>query len=81
MTVTELVSPRAATRGLALVRALRPHQWVKNLLLFVPVVLDHKLFHAATMARTAPACSMTVSTATRTGTTPSSVRVRSRPAS
>jgi 4-hydroxybenzoate polyprenyltransferase len=55
MTVTELVSPRAATRGLALVRALRPHQWVKNLLLFVPVVLDHKLFHAATMARTATA--------------------------
>jgi 4-hydroxybenzoate polyprenyltransferase len=41
--------PRARAR--ALVRALRPHQWVKNLLVFVPVVLDHKLFHAETMAR------------------------------
>jgi 4-hydroxybenzoate polyprenyltransferase len=55
MTVTEFVSPRAATRARALARALRPHQWVKNLLLFVPVVLDHKLFHAATMARAATA--------------------------
>jgi 4-hydroxybenzoate polyprenyltransferase len=30
---------------------MRPHQWVKNLLLYVPVVLDHKLFHAETMAK------------------------------
>jgi hypothetical protein len=33
----------------ALIRVLRPHQWVKNLLLYVPVVLDHKLFHPASM--------------------------------
>ena len=26
-----------------LVRALRPHQWVKNLLIFVPLVLAHRL--------------------------------------
>jgi hypothetical protein len=32
VTTAELASPRAASRGLALVRALRPHQWVKNLL-------------------------------------------------
>jgi len=30
---------------------MRPHQWVKNLLVFVPVVLDHKLFDPPTMAR------------------------------
>ena len=35
----------------ALVRVLRPHQWVKNLLVYVPVVLDHKLFHAETMTK------------------------------
>ncbi len=31
-------------RWLALIRAIRVHQWVKNLLIFVPVVLDHRLF-------------------------------------
>jgi 4-hydroxybenzoate polyprenyltransferase len=31
-------------RRLALLRAIRVHQWVKNLLIFVPVVLDHRLF-------------------------------------
>jgi 4-hydroxybenzoate polyprenyltransferase len=30
----------------ALVRALRPHQWIKNLLVFVPLVLAHELAHA-----------------------------------
>jgi len=35
----------------ALIRVLRPHQWVKNLLVYVPVVLDHKLFHPHTMAK------------------------------
>jgi 4-hydroxybenzoate polyprenyltransferase len=28
---------------LPLIRALRPHQWVKNLLLFVPVIMAHQL--------------------------------------
>ena len=46
-----LAEPGRGSRALALVRALRPHQWVKNLLVFVPVVLDHKLFHAETMAK------------------------------
>ena len=32
-----------ATPSVALVRALRPHQWVKNLLVFVPILLDHRL--------------------------------------
>jgi 4-hydroxybenzoate polyprenyltransferase len=31
-------------RRLPLLRAIRVHQWVKNLLIFVPVVLDHRLF-------------------------------------
>jgi 4-hydroxybenzoate polyprenyltransferase len=41
-TEVPLVAPQS--RWLALLRAIRVHQWVKNLLLFVPVVLDHRLF-------------------------------------
>jgi 4-hydroxybenzoate polyprenyltransferase len=55
MTTADLATPRAPSRALAFVRALRVHQWVKNLLVFVPVVLDHKLFHAETMAKAATA--------------------------
>ena len=55
MTTADLASPSARARGQALVRALRPHQWVKNLLVFVPVVLDHKLFQPETMAKAATA--------------------------
>lgn len=51
MAAANLAAPRPGARALALVRAFRPHQWVKNLLVFVPVVLDHKLFHAPTMAK------------------------------
>jgi 4-hydroxybenzoate polyprenyltransferase len=51
MTTADLAPPRVRPRGLALVQALRPHQWVKNLLVFVPVVLDHKLFNGPTMAK------------------------------
>jgi 4-hydroxybenzoate polyprenyltransferase len=51
MTAADLAPPRARSRGLAMVQALRPHQWVKNLLLFVPVILDHKLFNAEVMTK------------------------------
>lgn len=34
-----------------LVRALRPHQWVKNLLVLVPVLLDHRLGQPDVVAR------------------------------
>lgn len=51
MTTVDLAPPRVRSRGLALVQALRPHQWVKNLLLFVPVVLDHRLFDPVVMTR------------------------------
>ncbi|MBI4544074.1 MAG: UbiA family prenyltransferase [Gemmatimonadetes bacterium] len=37
-----LLSPRAGGAA-ALFRALRPHQWVKNFLLFVPLLLAHQL--------------------------------------
>jgi 4-hydroxybenzoate polyprenyltransferase len=51
MTAVDLVSPSVQPRWLAFVRAIRVHQWVKNLLLFVPVILDHKLFSGETMAK------------------------------
>lgn len=51
VTAVENAPPRQRSKVLALAQALRPHQWVKNLLVFVPVVLDHKLFHPATMAK------------------------------
>jgi 4-hydroxybenzoate polyprenyltransferase len=51
MTTTDLAPPRVRSRGLAVVQALRPHQWVKNLLVFVPVVLDHKLFNGPTLVK------------------------------
>ena len=50
MTALELGSP-AKPQLLALLRALRVHQWVKNLLVFVPVMLDHKLFQPPVMAK------------------------------
>jgi 4-hydroxybenzoate polyprenyltransferase len=31
------------SRALAVLRAMRVHQWVKNLLVFVPILLDHRL--------------------------------------
>jgi 4-hydroxybenzoate polyprenyltransferase len=38
-----------------LVQALRPHQWVKNLLVFVPILLDHRLKEPEVVARGAVA--------------------------
>lgn len=39
-------SPRPVTlnRAGAILRALRPHQWTKNLLVFLPLLLAHQLF-------------------------------------
>jgi 4-hydroxybenzoate polyprenyltransferase len=34
-----------------LLRALRPHQWIKNLILFVPVITAHELSNQTTMTR------------------------------
>ena len=40
----ESVLVRRPGRLLPVLRALRPHQWVKNLLVFVPVVAAHRVF-------------------------------------
>lgn len=41
----------AASRKIAaMVRALRLHQWAKNLLIFVPLVLSHRLFEQGVIA-------------------------------
>jgi 4-hydroxybenzoate polyprenyltransferase len=37
-----VVAQQNVAQGVA--RVLRPHQWVKNLLLFVPIVMSHRLF-------------------------------------
>ena len=47
MTAAPAGRPRSYLRWRARARALRAHQWVKNLLLFVPVVLDHRLHRDA----------------------------------
>ena len=36
-----------------LVRALRPQQWVKNLLIFVPLILAHRLSDTSALVATA----------------------------
>jgi 4-hydroxybenzoate polyprenyltransferase len=38
-------------RWLAIPEALRVHQWVKNLLVFVPVLLDHKISNPAVLSK------------------------------
>jgi 4-hydroxybenzoate polyprenyltransferase len=50
MTTVKLGSA-VPSRLIALPRALRVHQWVKNLLLFVPVMLDHRIFDAPVVAK------------------------------
>jgi 4-hydroxybenzoate polyprenyltransferase len=47
--VTEAAA--GTTPSVALVRVMRPHQWVKNLLVFVPILLDHRLTQAEIVAR------------------------------
>jgi 4-hydroxybenzoate polyprenyltransferase len=39
------------SRALAVLRTVRAHQWVKNLLVFVPILLDHRLFERDVMMR------------------------------
>jgi 4-hydroxybenzoate polyprenyltransferase len=49
MTTMEFGSA-APSQFTALLRALRTHQWVKNLLVFVPVMLDHKILDPPVVA-------------------------------
>jgi 4-hydroxybenzoate polyprenyltransferase len=39
----------------ALVRCLRPHQWLKNLLVFAPLIASHRLFLTASLIQSAEA--------------------------
>src|SRR5439155_19545180 len=39
------VDERRRSRLFALVDALRPHQWAKNALVFVPLIASHRLLH------------------------------------
>jgi 4-hydroxybenzoate polyprenyltransferase len=50
MTTLDL-RPTAKSQWLALPAALRAHQWVKNLLVFVPVMLDHKIFYPPVLSK------------------------------
>jgi 4-hydroxybenzoate polyprenyltransferase len=47
--VTEATA--ATTAPIALLRVLRPQQWVKNLLVLVPILLDHRLTQPEVVAR------------------------------
>jgi 4-hydroxybenzoate polyprenyltransferase len=44
-------STAGRSRAVAVLRAIRVHQWVKNLLVFVPILLDHRLFERDVMTR------------------------------
>ncbi len=44
-------STAGPSRAVAVLRAVRVHQWVKNLLVFVPILLDHRLFERDVMTR------------------------------
>ena len=50
-TTTAAAVPLAATDRFAALRALRVHQWVKNVLVLVPVILDHRLSDVPTLTR------------------------------
>src|SRR4051794_7381123 len=42
--IPRVVAPTGSVRLKLMVRALRPHQWSKNTLLFVPQLLAHQVF-------------------------------------
>jgi len=54
LSVLETIDCRPA-RGPSLIRALRPHQWAKNLLVALPLLTAHRLDDPAALARTAAA--------------------------
>ena len=50
-TTSAAAAPLAVTDPFAALRALRAHQWVKNVLVLVPVLLDHRLSDVPIVAR------------------------------
>jgi len=49
------VFPSDTNRWRQIVRSIRPHQWMKNLILFVPILTAHELDNAVVMAKAANA--------------------------
>jgi 4-hydroxybenzoate polyprenyltransferase len=49
------VFPGTGGRTIALVRCLRPAQWLKNLLVFVPLIASHRLANTAALLKSAQA--------------------------
>jgi 4-hydroxybenzoate polyprenyltransferase len=47
------ITPTVKSQLRAIPEALRAHQWVKNLLVFVPVLLDHKIFYPPAISKAA----------------------------
>lgn len=54
-TVTVTEGANAGGRAAPLLRALRAHQWVKNLLVFAPLLLAHRVFEPGLLLRCAGA--------------------------
>lgn len=49
MPATQVAPAATPARPVAIIKALRPHQWTKNLLVFVPVILDHRVLDGPVM--------------------------------
>jgi len=49
-TVEKVMAPRASALR-ATLRVMRPHQWVKNLLLFVPLITSHRLIELSLLSQ------------------------------
>lgn len=52
--IRKVIAP-ARTRLLALARAMRPHQWAKNVLVFAPLIAAHGIFRIGPVTATAVA--------------------------
>jgi len=53
-TVEKSFGPRRSWTS-QFIRMLRPHQWIKNLIIFVPALAAHRLFEPAVLSRVLPA--------------------------
>jgi 4-hydroxybenzoate polyprenyltransferase len=52
-TTTEMLTPGKQTNGFkAIAKALRLHQWLKNLLVFIPILMAHQVWNTAALLST-----------------------------
>ena len=56
LTLVTVTFLREESKLWAIFRSLRPHQWVKNLIIFVPLLAGHKLGELALLGRAGLAC-------------------------